>query len=492
MAESILKWLDEACAEYPDSVAVSDGTRELSFATLRRKACWLAGKLHACGLAGHPVGIYSQRRAEVIAAMLGCAMAGSPYVPLNPDVPEEKIIRTVEHAGVSGILGFAENECRCGGLCSVYMRLDESFPEEEKAPPVTVREEDTLYIIYTSGSTGEPKGIRKSHASVMNFVEAYVAELGFDRSEIIGNQTPFCFDASAKDIYLMLRTGARLEIIPSEKFVFPVKLIEYLNERRVTFISWVPSALAVVARLRTFRDILPETVRRVAFVGEVFPVKDLEVWRAALPEIEYINLYGSSELAGIAALYRVPKEGPLPAALPIGKPLGNSRIVLWEDGRIVPDRGEMLVASGALADEYIGDPEKTASTFGYVVLDGKPTRVLHTGDWARYDEDGNLVFLARSDTQIKYKGYRIELGEVEAAVDAVDFIGRACVLYNAERERITAFVTTDREDLKLRDLTAALEGRLVDYMLPRKLVVLDEMPLNANGKIDRTYLKTLL
>ena len=163
-----------------------------------------------------------------------------------------------------------------------------------------------------------------------------------------------------------------------------------------------------------------------------------------------------------------------------------------ENGKLVSDRGEMLVAGGALADEYIYDPEKTAKTFEIIDIGGVPTRVLHTGDWARYDEAGNLVFLARSDAQIKYKGYRIELGEIEAALDGLSFIGRACVLYNAEKERITAFVTTDREGLKLRELNEALDGRLVDYMLPRRLVVLDEMPLNANGKIDRPYLKTLL
>ena len=490
--QNVLDYLDASCEAFPDCVAVSDGTAELTFTQLRRMAWGLAALLTEKGMGGRAVGLYAQRKAQVIAAMLGCAAAGSCYVPLNPDAPADKTGKILRHAGIGLILGFGDNEYDGAAEGCEYLRVDGVFPVSDTDPGISAQGTDPLYIIYTSGSTGEPKGIRKSHGSVVDFVEAYVRELGFTHDEILGNQTPFCFDASAKDIYLMLRTGARMEIIPSDKFIFPVKLIEYLNEKKITFISWVPSALAIVARLRTFRDILPTTLRRVAFVGEVFPIKDLEAWRAALPEIEYINLYGSSELAGVAALYHIPKEGALPASLPIGKPLSNSRIYLWEDGKLVPDRGEMLVASGALADEYIHDPEKTAATFEIMDIDGTPTRVLHTGDWARYDEDGNLVFLARSDAQIKYKGYRIELGEIEAALNGLDFIGRACVLYNAEKERITAFVTSDRPELKLRELNAALEGRLVDYMLPRRLVVLKDMPLNANGKIDRPYLKTML
>ena len=493
---SIIDYLERSAAAYPDAVAVADGVRALTFRQLRAMSFGLAAELASEGFGGgQAVGVYAQRRVEVIAAMLGCAAAGCCYVPLNPETPEAKTAKILRHAEIRLLLGFVPDQEYDGAAegCQYRVLAAETFPQSEQTPDISLGERDTLYIIYTSGSTGEPKGIRKSHGSVIDFIEAYVRELDFGPSEVLGNQTPFCFDASAKDIYLMLRTGARMEIIPSEMFTFPVKLIEYLNERRVTFLSWVPSALAIVARLRTFRDILPATVRRVAFVGEVFPVKDLEAWRTALPEIEYINLYGSSELAGVAALYRLPRDGkPLAGALPIGRPLSNCRIVLMEDGKLTRDRGEMLVASHALADGYLGDPEKTAAVFETIDLEGVPTRVLHTGDWARYDEEGNLVFLARSDAQIKYKGYRIELGEIEAALDGLGFIQRACVLYNAERERITAFVTTDWPELKLRELNDALAGRLPDYMLPRRLKVLENMPLNANGKIDRTYLKTLL
>ena len=490
---SVLDWLDQASVIFPERTAVSDGAESLTFRQLRRKVNALAWFLYDRGVTGRAVGLYAQRRAAVIVGMLACAASGNCYVPLNPQAPDSKNAKIIAHAHVSHILGFGENEYKGEAEGAEYLAYDGlDIIERDDAPPVKVSERDTLYIIYTSGSTGEPKGIRKSHGAVMNFVEAYVKALNFGAEEILGNQTPFCFDASAKDIYLMLRTGAHLEIIPSEKFAFPVTLIEYLNEKKITFLSWVPSALAIVARLRTFRDILPQTVRRVCFVGEVFPIKDLAAWMEALPDIQYINLYGSSELAGICCMYPIPGAEPLPPALPIGKPLENTRVYLYEDGKIVPDQGEMLVESGALADEYIGDPTRTAQTFMDIEIDGQTRRVLRTGDWARYDEAGNLVFISRGDGQIKYKGYRIELGEIEAAVNALEHIGQACCLYNAEKERITVFCTSSREGLKLRDLNEELADKLVDYMLPRRLVVLDEMPLNANGKIDRTYLKTLL
>lgn len=489
-----MDYLDRAAEQWADKIAVADEFAGLDFASLRAQAYAIAQQLLARGLKKAPVGVYAGRKLEVIAAMLGVAAAGCYYVPLNPLVPEEKNRKIIKSAGLTLLIGAEEKDYRGKEEgCEYFLYDHKRLPGVTERPAVDIDGADTLYLIYTSGSTGEPKGIRKSHGAMVNFIEAYVEEFAFRSGEIIGNQSPFSADASAKDLYLMLRSGAKLEIIPTQLFSFPAQLMEYLNERKISFISWVPSALAIVARLRTFRDVMPETLQRVYFVGEVFPAKDLEGWRTALPELDYVNLYGSSELAGICCYYRLPKGEPVPEALPIGGPLKNSRIFLLKDGKLSQDgSGEIAVVSEALADEYVGNAEKTAETFCFMDIDGKRCRVLRTGDWARYDEEGKLVYMSRDDGMIKHKGYRIELGEIEAAVSALDVIIRVCCLYDARRERITVFASSKDPDLKVRNLNEALADKLPDYMMPKRLVLMDELPLNPNGKIDRAGLKSLL
>lgn len=493
MKTNVIDYLDIAAQQWPDKLAVSDGTSALSFSKLRDQAYALAHTLRDMGYAHEPVGVYAGRTVDCICAMLGVAAAGCCYVPLNPTVPADKNRKILQDSEARLVIGLGE-EYDAADIGCTFMRYDHTMlTGRSDRPAVDIQGADSLFLIYTSGSTGAPKGIRKSHGAMVDFLEAYVPALGFSSDEIIGNQSPFSADASSKDLYLMLATGATLEIIPTQMFSFPVQLIEYLNEKKITFISWVPSALAIVARLRTFKDVLPTTLRRVAFVGEVFPAKDLATWREYVPDAEYINLYGSSEIAGICCLYRLPQSGPVADPLPMGYPLGNCKIYLGKDGKLSDDgTGEIMVESAALADEYIKNPEKTAQTFCEIEIDGAMHRVLRTGDFARLDEEGKLVYLSRDDGMIKYKGYRIELGEIEAAVSALDCVVRCCCVYNALREQITVFVSGPDKDMKLRELNAMLSDKLPDYMMPRKLIVMDELPLNPNGKIDRAGLKALL
>ena len=355
-------------------------------------------------------------------------------------------------------------------------------------------------MVYTSGSTGKPKGVLKSHKAVASFIKAYVAEFDLPRDIIIGNQTPFFFDASAKDIYLMLYLGATMEVIPSELFMFPPKLIEYLNEKEISFICWVPTALAMVTQINTFKSVLPKYLKWVFFVGEVFPVKQLKKWLETLPELTYVNLYGSTEIAGISCYYTIDPKTEIDI-LPMGKALANCQVFLYDneahDKIQTSDTetvGEVCVASEALALAYYHDPEKTASVFVSMPVgeEGRKVRVLKTGDLARYDTKGNLVFASRKDFQIKHMGRRIELGEIESVADKLEDIVRCCCLYEQEKKKIRLFCQLREGCEKTgKDIKEELKAHLSDYMGPNVVKILDEMHLNANGKINRTLLKEM-
>ena len=332
---------------------------------------------------------------------------------------------------------------------------------------------------------------------MIDFVKTFAHTFELDEKEVIGNQTPFFFDASAKDFYLMVMTGATLEILPSEMFIFPVTLIEYMNERAVSYVCWVPTALALVTQMNTFRKVIPETLKKVFFVGEVFPLKQLKKWMQTLPDIQYVNLYGSSEIAGICCYCEIDGTCEDIDYIPMGKALPNCNVFLMDDGESVNDPGkigEVYVVSRALALGYYHDLEKTANTFVQIQnAEGAWVRALRTGDLAKYDSNGNLVFVSRKDFQIKHMGRRIELGEIEFVADSIPEIQKCCCLYDEKRKMIKLFCELVQGcNWDGKSVQSAMRGHISDYMLPNKVIVLEQLPLNANGKTDRTKLKEML
>lgn len=494
---SILSRFEEIVGKHPDKTAIADSRRAYTFRQLRDAAVGLAAALPE-NTENQPVGVFVNRTAETAVLFLAAVYGGGFYIPLDPGLPMGKLQAILEDARPRCLLGGEENRELLASLSYDGVYLTAADAERAGTPAEHSVSADTpLYMVYTSGSTGKPKGVLKSHGAVISFHDAYRDRFGFTAEEVIGNQTPFFFDASAKDFYLMVLTGATVEILPTELFSFPVRLVEYMNQRRVTFISWVPTALCIVTQLNTFLEILPETLRRVFFVGEVFPLKQLKKWQVALPELQYVNLYGSSELAGICCYYEVPKDLGEMTSLPMGKPLGNCTVFLMQEGRVVTEPGiigEVCISSPALALEYYHDPEKTAQCFVEMTLpDGSVGRVFRSGDLASYDENGDLVFASRKDFQIKHMGRRIELGEIETIADQLPELRRCCCLYNEARKKITLFCElTEGCQWDGQEIKRQLKGHLTDYMMPAKVVILDRLPLNANGKIDRQELKKRL
>ncbi len=490
--KGILEYLERSSECFPEKTAVACRDRSYTFLELKAFAQAVGAELAKHVGPGKPVAVMVDRCADTPGLFLGAAYNGDFYVPVDPSMPREKIRSVLDDSGAKVVLGTGKSLHLVRELGFSGTILDFCTIENGEIPAPAVFPDTPLYMVYTSGSTGKPKGVLKSHGAVMSFIEAYAAVFNLSDEEIIGNQTPLFFDASAKDIYQMLFTGASLEIIPSEYFMLPTALIPLLNEKKITYICWVPTALSMVVQMNAFRKVLPETLRNVFFVGEVFPSKQLRAWTEALPEARFVNLYGSSEIAGICMYYEIDKAA-IPDVLPLGDPLSNCEVfLLGEEGFI--DRpggiGEVVIAGDALALEYYNDPARTSERFVRMVTpSGEEKRVFRSGDLARIGENGEMVFSSRSDFQIKHLGKRIELGEIEAVADRLPFIQRCCCVYDPQLQLLKLFCELIPDcGVTDKDIRKALRPLLSDYMLPQKVIILEQMPYNANGKIDRTRL----
>lgn len=509
---NVLEYLELAAEHHGDRVAMEDGDRTITYSQLRIAAKKIGVMIKEKGLTKEdkPVGVYASRDIFTPIIYMGILYSGNFYVPLDADMPQEKREKIIAQSGMELILSADDVRELVDGVLSGEIASDvvseginldflknSARNAEEKIEKVCC-EDRPLYMVYTSGSTGVPKGVLKTHQAMIDYVEAFSKEYPYKEHEIMGNQTPFFFDASAKDIYLMLKHAATMIIIPTSMFSFPVKLVEYLNEKKVTVISWVPSALSILTQLNAFAEIKPVTLERVFFVGEVFPMKQLNKWRKELPHLQYVNLYGSSEIAGICCHYEVKPEEVFEdtQSLPMGKPLANCKILLvsQQDGHIITDNnvsGEIYLSSKALAREYFGDEEKTKNSFMIADLDGTgERRYFKTGDLASYNDKGDLIFASRKDFQIKHMGHRIELGEIEVAANSLDGVVKCGCIYDDVKHRIMLFCQCV-EDVELsgNDIKALLAEKLSSYMVPNRVTILEQVPLNANGKIDRMALK---
>ena len=371
---------------------------------------------------------------------------------------------------------------------------------------------DPLYAIFTSGSTGVPKGVLVSHRSVLDLTEAFGETFGFAEDAVFGNQAPFDFDVSVKDIYNAMHCGGRVEVVPHRMFVMPAMLMEYLASHGINTIIWAVSALRIVSDLKALDQMqtsVPVDLRHIMFSGEVMPVKSINYWIRFFPDAVYVNLYGPTEITCNCTYHILDRHYENDELIPIGKSFPNKRVFLLErpeeDGdseaeapavpRIIPVtepdcRGEICVEGTGVALGYWNNPARTAESF--TARPGAPAtlnRIYRTGDLGYYNKDGDLMFAARADNQIKHMGHRIELGEIEAALNAIDFIDVACCFYDQKKEKIICVYQAEED--RRKQIIQALSDRLPKYMRPNRYLRMEQMPLNAHAKIDRRLLRTM-
>ena len=495
--KNILEYLERTEKKFGDKIAIADDADALTFSALTDQAKRIGTRVGRLGMKNEPVAVLMDKTPKCAAAFLGVVYSGNFYVVIDSFMPVDRINKIFETLQPKGLITDSKYEEKAKELVfsGETILMEEALQTEadmQMLDQIRKRsiDADPLYALFTSGSTGMPKGTVISHRAVIAYSEWVENTFAIDEHTVFGSQTPFYFSMSVTDFYSMLRTGARLQIIPKQLFSFPMQLIEYMNRYRVNTIYWVPSALGLVANWKALDYASLEFVNKILFAGEVMPVRHLNYWRKKMPDAFYANLFGPTETTDICTYYVVDREFQDEDSLPIGNACNNCDVlVLTEEGKEakVGEEGELCVRGSFLAEGYYNNPEKTAEVFTQNPLNpAYPERIYRTGDLVKYNDRGELIYISRKDFQIKHMGYRIELGEIEASAWGVDKIKNCACIFDEAADKII-FIYEGK--VKKNELMAVMWKKIPTYMQPNELIRVKSMPYNANGKIDRVYLK---
>lgn len=501
MLKSITDYLDVTSKKYPNKIAFAeDKSISITYKSFAYKSKIIGTNIiMEYNLFRSPIVIFIDKSINTLVSMFGVLYSGNFYTVLDTSSPKNRIdsifntlnplLIITDDKNIKKIKSF---DYKVNILNIDSMRYDKNDVLLNKNRNKII-DIDPAYVLFTSGSTGIPKGSIINHRSVIEYTDWFKNAFGIDENTVFGNQTPFYFSMSVSDVFTNIMVGSTLYIIPKICFSFPVKLIEYLDNNKINTIYWVPSALCIVANMKTFDYVKPKYLKKVLFAGEVMPMPQLNVWRHHLPNVMYANLFGPTETTDICTYYIVNRDFKDNETLPIGKACENTDILIVKDDNTLAstgETGELYVRGSIVGSGYYNNSEKTASAFVLNPINKAYPEILYkTGDLGKYNSYGEIEYLGRKDFQIKHMGYRIELGEIETNINSLDGIIASCCIYDVKNNLIVLFY----ESLKLNDeeVLEFCDKKLVKYMRPNKIFKLARMSYNANGKIDRTKLKKM-
>jgi len=519
--------LTRTAEKNPETEALRFNGEAMTYAELDRRTNQVARTLQGAGVQrGDRIGIYVNKSPASVIAVFGILKAGGVYVPLDPNAPADRLGYIVRNCGIRAAVSAPGKMAGLAEIAAKQTRLErvvllepaEDTPVEnpgavevvtwdqvlqagdDPVPGDGTIDADLAYILYTSGSTGDPKGVMIAHRTIFTFIDWCAATFAIGPGDRVTSHAPLHFDLSTFDLFVSIRAGATIILVPEKLSVFPVNLVKLLQTERVTVTYMVPSIYSMMVNYGKLDRYDLSALRLVLFAGEVFPIKYLRRLVAAVPDAAYYNLYGPTE-TNVCTYYRVRPEDLDPERtepVPIGISCENMEaFALDEDGRRITTpggEGELWVRGGCVALGYWGDPEKTAGVF-VRNPDGPHFDEIayRTGDLVRLAEDArNWIFLGRRDHMVKSRGYRIELGDVETALYGFPGVKEAAVIAVPDElvgSRLRAFIVpADPDRITLPDVKVYCAGKLPGYMVPESFEFLDELPKTSTGKVDRTRL----
>lgn len=475
-----LSQFNEVALAYANRPALRQGDGWVSYAELDARANRLANWLLAQGCAsGDLVGVLARRENAFVVALLACWKTGAAYVPLDPDYPQQRLLYIMRDASLQLIIGQgaapfvldADQRWVDLGSREVQAQLDALSP---RAPMLQHEPQRLAQVIYTSGSTGTPKGVMVEHGSLINLLHDHGRRLRVEPGDRMLDCMSLSFDAGNMCALVPLVHGASLLWAdPGEG------LLDEIERTETTHMIFATALLATLPERRL------STMKAMGFGGEACPPAIPQRWAA---QFRLIDMYGPTE-ATVTALTKTLIPGARPT---IGEPIdGMQAVVLDGQGALCPVGvpGELCLAGLGLARGYLNQPERTAEVFREHCIAGVTVRLYHTGDRARLLANGDYQYLGRLDAQIKLRGYRIEPGEIEAQLHASSPSLReikVIVASEGARQALVAYATASADDPAPDpgQVLQAVSSRLPEYMVPHRLILLERMPLTANGKLD--------
>nr|WP_321999901.1 non-ribosomal peptide synthetase [Rhodococcus qingshengii] len=491
----------------PDAIAVVFEGRRLTYSELDSLANRLARKLVEFGVGPESlVAVLLPRSVELVVALLAVVKAGGGYLPVDPSYPAERIAYTLADARPLVVLGSADVaidiEVPVLDVTSEDLSSYDAAALTDADRCGRLRADDVAYVIYTSGSTGRPKGVAVTHRNVVELFANSQPNFEFDSSDVWTLFHSYAFDFSVWELWGPLLYGGTVVVVDYLTSRSPEQFRELVVREKVTVLNQTPSAFYQFAEAdRAVGDSAGSlSLKHVIFGGEALDLSQLTRWydRHGDSSPRLVNMYGITETTVHVSFLGLDAEMVRGAsASVIGRGLGGFSVFVLDDRlRPVPVgvRGEMYVAGAQLSRGYVGQPGLTAGRFvaNPFARNGSGGLMYRTGDVARWNVDGMLEYAGRSDSQVQLRGFRIEIGEIEAALLRVEGVAHAVAMVRADDalgERLVGYVVPAAgSELEVSDVLASVSQFLTGYMVPDSLVVLDELPLTVNGKLDRKAL----
>jgi amino acid adenylation domain-containing protein len=490
---------EEQATRTPDNTAVVFVDQQLSYAELDQRVNQLAHHLQQLGVGPDVlVGIYVERSPETVVGVLGILKAGGAYLPLDPAYPRERLAFILEDTQAPVLLTQSKLVERLPESNAKLLCLDtdwERIAQQATQNPVSgVTSDNLAYAIYTSGSTGKPKGTLIPHRGLVNYLtwcrQAYTVEQGKGATV----HSSLAFDLTITGLFSPLLVGLPVKLLPEDPSINSLSTA-LRHESNLSLVKITPAQLTMLSQQLSPSEAAGRT-RAFIIGGENLAAESITFWQDFAPDTMLVNEYGPTETVVGCCIYRVPQGKHQSGSVPIGRPIANTQLyILNQHLQPLPTGvpGELYIGGIGLAWGYLNHFELTAETFIPNPFSHVPgTRMYKTGDLVQYLPDGNLEFLGRVDHQVKIRGYRIELEEIEAVLAQHPAIHSVVVLVREDEpgdQRLVAYVVPAQEVmLPINELRSFLSEKLPEYMVPSAFVLLKELPLTFNGKVNRRAL----